>query len=396
MNQDFNNNTNNNNNNMNTQNTDFNYSHKSKKPKKLIKIGVCMIGVGVLLSVGGFRMGGKTNIPFPLKWARNITNVEKSVSIPIRDNIDNIHYNVSNSIKESIYEDMDFTTYINDTNYNDYDFTEYVNNVVKDATENNFVSISTNNKNKSINNRNSQYIQNLNIEKFNDIEINVEFSNIEFLHSDNYGIEISYYEYTDGFDDYFIDYEINNGVLEINSYHTDNKKFGIGFNNNNFNNFKSNDNYIKIYIPYGAEFDNIDIKNDFSNLNLMNLDVEINNLIIDSEFGNVDIKDIISYNTDINMEFGNLNLGGEILNDTNITSEFGNVYLNPSLKENQYNYNCSAEFGGIYINNQIIKKNSKSSKNYDVDFTSNISQNNNASNNIDIQCEFGNVYLDFK
>lgn len=155
---------------------------------------------------------------------------------------------------------------------------------------------------------------NLNLDEFKDIDIKLNSSGVEFIQSEKYGINASYFDrYINGMyiDDenyrYSIEYEVNNGVLKV--YDNYQKILSKGILNDSFydENMDRMGN-VKIYIPSDTDIKNvnIDISGVKGNLNISNLNanyLNINHLTAegdlrfsDSSVKNIDILcDISSY-----------------------------------------------------------------------------------------------------
>lgn len=279
-------------------------------------------------------------------------------------------------------------------------------------------------------NRNSKIfktIQNLKLDRFNNIEIDVIHPNITIIESDNYGIDIGY----DSSKDYKISYELKNNTLKV----SDNlkHKFNINFNS------RTNE-YITIYIPSNSKFNDINI-NTTSGLIMLNeptisseklslssvsgeivvgnlksekikcettsaylsiANIETPSLKANSISGDIGVSDSYikelkfeSISGSINAEnlnteeisgstvSGTINLQGDLRGDTSISSTSGEIILDIDSKKSMYNYDISSISGEININGDYEDKN--------------INKNNSsASNDIKANTLSGSIELNFE
>ena len=246
------------------------------------------------------------------------------------------------------------------------------------------------------------------LEEFKSINIEVGITNIEIIPSEKYKIELQYKE------DYGkINYKEKNNSLIINQESTIR-------NLNNKSNFNKDDlNFIKIYIPSDKSFEKFSIISDIGNIdirqmNLNNLDLscnvgnikvnncEINDSKISNDTGNIEINKSKFKNLEANLNLGNINskninvknllnakndlgnidISGKVYGDIEVNCDLGNVDIEIDEKEKNYNYRLICDLGKIDINGKR--------KNKDV------SLENNSDNNLNIECDSGNIKLKFK
>lgn len=246
------------------------------------------------------------------------------------------------------------------------------------------------------------------LEEFKSINIEVGITNIEIIPSEKYKIELQYKE------DYGkINYKVKNNSLIINQESTIR-------NLNNKSNFNKDDlNFIKIYIPSDKSFEKFSIISDIGNIdirqmNLNNLDLscnvgnikvnncEINDSKISNDTGNIEINKSKFKNLEANLNLGNINskninvknllnakndlgnidISGKVYGDIEVNCDLGNIDIEIDEKEKNYNYRLICDLGKIDINGKR--------KNKDV------SLENNSDNNLNIECDSGNIKLKFK
>lgn len=246
------------------------------------------------------------------------------------------------------------------------------------------------------------------LEEFKSINIEVGITNIEIIPSEKYKIELQYKE------DYGkINYKVKNNSLIINQE----SKIRNLNNKSNFN--KDDLNFIKIYIPSDKSFEKFSITSDIGNIdirqmNLNNLDLscdvgnikinncEINDSKISNDTGNIEINKSKFKNLEANLNLGNINskninvknllnakndlgnidISGKVYGDIEVNCDLGNVDIEIDEKEKNYNYRLICALGKIDINGKR--------KNKDV------SLENNSDNNLNIECDSGNIKLKFK
>ena len=242
----------------------------------------------------------------------------------------------------------------------------------------------------------SAEIKDLNLKKFTDIDINVDIYSVEFIESDNYGIEIFYQN-----SDKKPTYSLDGGKLKIKHNEKNSWRFF------NFDLDLRNDQFIKIYLPKNAVLNNVVIKNDIGSIDIgqfiaksVNIEnnignASINNAKIDefeaaldtgrltienceillngkikSGIGNVNGKNIKSSNLKINCDTGGIDLQGDFQGNTILSSNIGSIKLETSKDRDFYNYDISTDIGSVTIDGEKQKRGvSNSSKNSDNKLT---------------------------
>lgn len=246
------------------------------------------------------------------------------------------------------------------------------------------------------------------LETFKNIDMQVEINNIEIIPSDKYKIELRY-----GQDYGKIDYKIEKNTLIITQ---ENRKRNFGYDLD-FN--ENNKFYIKIYIPQNTEFDKIDIVSNVANIKLEEL--YINKLNLSCDVGNTEINKCKINESNLSTDTGNMelqgieaskveaygNLGNITIHDSNVSDSlkadndlgnievsgkiYGEIYIGADLgsielyideEKSKYNYSVNCDLGGVEIDGK------RQSKDLEVD--------NNSKNNINLDCNSGNIELNFK
>ena len=258
------------------------------------------------------------------------------------------------------------------------------------------------------------------LREFNVIEVTADFSDIEFVESDEYGFEIIYYT-----DNMSTDWSAENGKLKIVQDSRSSFSFNFGITS-----FKRN--VVKIYLPGGVNLREVTLKTDSGNIRVGNFtaenteirnsfgDVSISdiscghiNIILDSgdftgsslnadivninnkfgkstfdklisvtldaevssgdftiknsevealtisnKFGNITAENIVTQKMNIESDSGNTKLIGEFNGKTEIFSKFGDVSLETIKQKDYYSYDISAQFGKLIFDNEKLSDNS--------------------------------------
>jgi DUF4097 and DUF4098 domain-containing protein YvlB len=285
--------------------------------------------------------------------------------------------------------------------------------------------------------------ENKELEKFNDVKIDVDFGDIEVIKSDKYAIEVEYNEEVEE-----LTYKVENEKLTVSNNRWGKRFFSMGFIDNN--------TLVKVYIPENVALNNLDIQNKSGNLIVDNIEVKnsnincdfgnatINNitgdkinltgksgkvytknlkleeLVLYVDFGGVisenintttfesnlksgtlDIKTLTANNAKINSDFGDvkgiqlvtngllvraksgeINIDGELKGDNTLDCDFGDITIKTSLPKNEYSYKVDMDFGTNKIDDKEVEG--------DVEEI-----NTGASNNFNINCKSGDLKIDF-
>ncbi|GAA0086556.1 hypothetical protein UT300007_29960 [Clostridium sp. CTA-7] len=285
--------------------------------------------------------------------------------------------------------------------------------------------------------------ENNELEKFNDVNIDVDFGDIEVIKSDKYAIEVEYNKEVEE-----LTYKVENEKLTVSNNRWGKRFFSMGFIDNN--------TLVKVYIPENVALNNLDIQNKSGNLIVDNIEVKnsnincdfgnatINNitgdkinltgksgkvytknlkleeLVLYVDFGDVisenintttfesnlksgtlDIKTLTANNAKINSDFGDvkgiqlvtngllvraksgeINIDGELKGDNTLDCDFGDITIKTSLPKNEYSYKVDMDFGTNKIDNKEVEG--------DVEEI-----NTGASNNFNINCKSGDLKIDF-
>jgi len=255
------------------------------------------------------------------------------------------------------------------------------------------------------------------LEAFRDINIDVSFSDIEFLRSDTFGIEL-YGENLEW------EWVLGDGGLLI----TDNRRPGIQILQFDF--FQKQQNYVKIYLPENTvlhsvsaktgsgnirldsfnvsgltqisnSFGNVDIENMVtgamhielgsgrftgSNLDVFYLmynnrfgsghfqnvrangftadtssgDMQFTNCtfaspVIVNNFGKISATEFTVSNPNIRVNSGNINIAGDISGKVLIHNEFGDIKLTTSKARSDFSYDVSLKFGRITFDGERLR-----------------------------------------
>lgn len=254
-------------------------------------------------------------------------------------------------------------------------------------------------------------IKDLKLNKFTDIDIESDVFDIEFIESNDYGIEIKYYENIEK-----PTYSLEDGTLKISTAAKNISNFR--FFNLDFNFDIINDQSIKIYLPKNTNLNNISIKSNVGSIDISNFTSQ--NLNIESDIGDVTINDAKLDKLNAKLDTGKLNienceitdgkiktgigdvkgtnlkssglnidcdtssikLQGDLQGDTEISSNIGSITLETSNDKSFYNYDISTDIGSIKLDDE--KQGSKIT-NSDV----------NSNNNLNLFTDTGSISVKF-
>lgn len=179
-----------------------------------------------------------------------------------------------------------------------------------------------------------QTVKDLNLENFQSIDLNTHDFNIEFVPSEHYGIEITYYNDND-----HPTYSVENGTLKASDGE---QNQAINFNIGIF----WHPNTVKIYLPKNVSLKDVSIKN---------------------ESGNINIGNFSAQTTNINLSSGSLNMHDTASNVLTAALESGNVTFENTSSADAENTKIEVQSGWINLKNLSSKTLSVSSKSGNID-----------------------------
>lgn len=223
-------------------------------------------------------------------------------------------------------------------------------------------------------------IEDFQLTTYENIEMNIDLGDIEFVESDTFGIEIEYYG-----SEFMPEYEVNNGTLYINdkgSYSTFNSFFNIDLT------FESRNNKIKIYMPKNYDLNNVIIENNCGDININN--ININKLYIKSDLGdtkveNGEIKELELYvscgdarldnilsekiiiknslgrikgegiecaDTNLKNSCGDIKISGELTGNIELNNDLGDSEIEIIGTQSDYNMDLETSLGDVEVSNQ--------------------------------------------
>ena len=195
-------------------------------------------------------------------------------------------------------------------------------------------------------------ITELDIGHVKSVNVSSGYSDIEFIHSDKYGFDAMGYDVT-------WDWSLNNGALTISNKALTRMAFF------SFNIASARDeNYVKIYLPAGAELDSVTIKCDTGDMRIG--DFQADSVKIENAFGGMELKSITSNLLQVNLDTGKFS--GTDINAKTIAFEnsFGDS-LFKSVKTDKLNVKGDTgdinfdgcEIGDAFITNSFGKTEAK-------------------------------------
>lgn len=255
------------------------------------------------------------------------------------------------------------------------------------------------------NDKDNQYVkEDEELEKFDDIDLDVDFGDVEIDEGDNYRIVA---EHNEKYDD--LSYSVKDNKLVVTNKQTVN----FGVYNDDDSNFK-----IKIYVPKDTYLNNLKLEVQSGNLTLNNLkSKELNatnkfgnikgnnietvnfegnlesgslnldtftaeNAVIKNKFGDVSGKSFVTNGLNADVESGKIDIEGNLSGQNEINSEFGKVILKTGLTKEECGYDINVEFGKSSVNGEKLKGEHES-------------YNEKSNNLFKVKCSSGDVELDF-
>lgn len=340
-----------------------------RKMKKLSRISLTLIGVGMVLAVTGFFMGGKLGIVRDNSEFKVFDSGEKVMkneelspfkSIDIASNVDKIDIIKSDRYAIEIQYERDNSE---------------VNYTIKGE------KLIIEESKLRINGINLDFrIGDTNIPRYIKVYVpsSVDLESID-VKADNTNIAMNGISAS--------------GILlhckygNINAENINTGIFNVEMDNGNINIKKLNSNNNSVLKNlYG----NIEIKdstlnklsNDVNNGSLNVENTSIDNVIISNEYGNIKSHSLRTNGLQIKSDNSKINLDGEFKGNTSIKSDYGDVKIKTNIPQELYNYSVSCKYGNIKIGKEK--------------FENNIKINNNKENGIDIVSDNGNINIDFK
>ncbi len=340
------------------------------RTKKLLICSVCIIGIGLILAVTGFSMGGKfgiikSNTGYKILDKEDIVikNEELSdfKSIEINSNLDKI--DIIKSDKYGI--EIEYGKNENEVNY-----------LIKDGKL-------------VIKQENSQGIMNnihfgvVNIYMPNYIKVYVPNE----VDLDTIDVKSSTTNFTmDSVNANEISINCSYGKIDAKNVVTKDLKLDMKSGNVKLENIKSNNNAV-LKNSYG----NMKIKNSEFNVlsNYMNNgnfemdNVKVDNETIDSKYGKIKANNLIANGLKVESNNGDIDLDGEFKGITSISSRYGNIKFRTNIAKELYNYSVLCDYGNINIDGDKFEKKVQNN-------------GNNTQNTIDITSSNGDINMDFK
>lgn len=153
-----------------------------------------------------------------------------------------------------------------------------------------------------------------NLGRLTDLDIDTGFSDIEFVKSDSYGLEIIYYSDSD-----YPEWSVENGRLKI-------VQGGRSFFSSyrlNFGFVSFNRNVIKVYLPDEAELDNVLLKTSSGNIRVSGFNAGYTE--IHNSFGNVDVRDVSCGAFRIFLDSGDFTADSVYADNVTVKNKFGDT-----------------------------------------------------------------------
>ena len=175
------------------------------------------------------------------------------------------------------------------------------------------------------------------IDNFQNINLNVDYSDVEIVKGEKYEIETAYNKSLGD-----IEYNVSENTLNINRNNGKHLSFNVElFGVTNMNNSSK----IKIYVPYDSSLSDIKCQIGSGNINIKDLSFKNADVACDygdAEFSNIGCTSIKIHEKSGDIKFDNID-GSEIIT----TSEYGDVKVNNFKSES---FTCDLKAGNMDFN----------------------------------------------
>lgn len=234
-------------------------------------------------------------------------------------------------------------------------------------------------------------MQEKSIGAFTSVDLDCDMGDVEFIKGDQYAIEASYDKKLGA-----PEVKVENNTLKIKSASVRHR----WFNFNLLSLSTAKESSIKIYYPGNAAFSSIKLKNDMGEVtingvkaNSMDLNVNAGNVTLDNaavdrlkmnvDMGNIEGSNITSGNTDIKVNAGSAAVSGNFAGTTEINCDMGDCTLTTGLAKETYSINAKVDLGECNVDGQSV------GGTYNT-------VNNSAANRLNIECDMGNIDVNFQ
>ncbi len=223
------------------------------------------------------------------------------------------------------------------------------------------------------NSKASMQTGNESLSEFQDMDVCLEYADIEIIPSDHYGIEYCLDE------NYKFTYHVENGKLNVeqkSKYRINGNLtfFSLGFSN-------ISDEYVKIYIPENSVLQNASIKNDSGNIDLGN--IKCDELTVVDRYGDLNAGTISCKTLDTTLDSGNFKFDELSADSIAVSDKYGNLDA-----DKIYGAKISLDMESGYIKFKDMKADNLtiSSSYGDIDI-----EKQNIKEKLDIKAESGNI-----
>lgn len=204
------------------------------------------------------------------------------------------------------------------------------------------------------------------LEAFENIDLDLSFTDYEIVLSDHYGIEI------EGRGSRIPVYELKQGTLKVRNLSSSGFQLfnlEIGFNKIR--------NHVKIYLPEDAILDKVTLESDFSDGEVFIK--EVDQLDVSLSFATLHYEGT-TRNLTLETDFSDMTYQGEIDNKIDINLDFGNFYYKTSQAKDYYNYEVNGDFSDFFLDRETYQ---------------NYHESHGSDHDVNIKMSFGDVYFYF-
>ena len=207
------------------------------------------------------------------------------------------------------------------------------------------------------------------LDDFTSINIVNDYGNVEIVTSDRYALETNVVEDDD------ITYSIKDKALTIETKGKKKNELQFGFGS-------FNTPSITIYVPKDVKLKTVDIDSNFGDMTIRDLNYQQLNLIknygdilfknttgdktdITQSFGDMKLQQFSSNGFVVESENGDINIDGTLNGQSTITSNFGDTTLDLQNKKSEIGYDLNTDFGDLSVDKK--EQNGKASQSYKGD-----------------------------
>ncbi|MDD3218016.1 MAG: DUF4097 family beta strand repeat-containing protein [Lachnospiraceae bacterium] len=169
-------------------------------------------------------------------------------------------------------------------------------------------------------------LEKMKIEDFDDVEISIDYADVEIIPSDDYYLEYQIQSSNE------IEYSVKDNKLTVGEKEGRGKFFFFNFTFFGFSTDTVED-AVKVYVPKEEQLENVNLKTESGTIRL-NDSLQIENLKLKNEYGDVKIDTLTAQNLEVKLESGDFT-GKSIASDKmTLRNEYGGIKIDEMKSEN--------------------------------------------------------------